>query len=200
MPKFADIHSDLRVTVASDALPIEIGQLRKHVEYMATDRDAELIEAAKAAVEFIEHDTQLALLDQTLVLELDAWPSDAIELRKPPVTEVVSVKYLDTSGVQQTLDASKYYVNLNGEPGRIVPALNEAWPIAADLPGAIEVTFKAGATDKSKVPKRAVQAMKLLTAHWFANREAMLVGSISSEIGLTYNAAVTRLKWYSAIG
>jgi hypothetical protein len=45
------------------------------------------------------------------------------------------------------------------------------------------------------VPDDAKQAMLLLASHWVENREAVLTGTISKEIELSYTALTDRLKW-----
>jgi hypothetical protein len=56
-----------------------------------------------AARRSAEHETGRALCTQTRELVLDAFPAD-FELYGSPIQSVVSVKYLDESGNEQTLD------------------------------------------------------------------------------------------------
>ncbi len=39
-----------------------------------------------------------------------------------------------------------------------------------------------------KVPKRMAQAMLMLVAHWFANREAVVTGTITTQVPLAVEA------------
>jgi hypothetical protein len=55
--------------------------------------------------------------------------------------------------------------------------------------------MQAGYGAASAVPDDAKQAILLLASHWVENREAVLSGTISKEIELSYTALTDRLKW-----
>jgi uncharacterized phiE125 gp8 family phage protein len=107
------------------------------------------------------------------------WPDKAtIRLPKPPLQQVVSVLYIDTSGAQVTLDPSQYVVDTTTEPGRIAPSYGNIWPIIRQQLGAVQVSFFAGyGADASAVPDTLLTALKLLVAAWFENREAVAAGA-----------------------
>lgn len=60
---------------------------------------------------------------------LDNFP-EAIELAVLPVNSVVSVKYIDTAGVEQTLSSVSYQLDNAGgyRESWVVPARGYAWP------------------------------------------------------------------------
>jgi uncharacterized phiE125 gp8 family phage protein len=111
-------------------------------------------------------------------------------LRMAPVSAVNSIQYLDPEGVLQTLDPSKYIVDLASEPARIYPAYGLAWPITRWQNNAIQIGFTAGySADASLVPRRAKQAIRLLGSAWYWNREAS-----SEDLG-SYQSCVNSLRW-----
>lgn len=67
-----------------------------------------------------------------------------IELPVAPLVRVDSVKYIDTDGVLQTLNASLYSTYYDREPACIVAAYGEVWPSLRFVPNAVQVTFIAG--------------------------------------------------------
>lgn len=163
------------------------------------EQDALIDSLIKAARQQVEEETTRQLITATWRQSLPQWPTrngGRIELRRPPVQDVISVTYLDTNGVRQTLSDSLYLLDAASpnRPGWLYPAYNQTWPDARLQPGSIEVTFVAGygsaATD---CPETARQAIQLLAGHWFENREA--VGKAGPEIGLAYNALVGLLQW-----
>jgi uncharacterized phiE125 gp8 family phage protein len=91
---------------------------------------------------------------------------------------IVHVKYSDMAGVQQTLTAGTDYVAaVRGDMAIVVPAYGKSWPATRawiDASGnyPVEVRFIAGyGTDGLAVPENFRQAMLLLIAHWYENRE-----------------------------
>lgn len=71
----------------------------------------------------------------------------------PPLQSVTSVKYLDTDGVQQTLDPATYVVQ-KGEPSHIVLANGATWPSVLLMPEAVTIRFVAGYGDnEADVPQ-----------------------------------------------
>lgn len=108
------------------------------------------------------------------------WPDrSSIRLPKSPVQNVTAVTYIDDAGVTQTLAASKYLVDVTGEPARIAPAYGEIWPVTRQQMGAVNITFVAGYGASDNVPASLKAAIKLLVAHWHENREAIIPGSVS---------------------
>src|SRR5262245_40886438 len=108
---------------------------------------------------------------------MDGFPCSAyapLELRKPPVTAVTFVKYIDMNGVEQTWDASNYTTDLPtgswAARGRIVPAYGLTWPTTRTVMNAVTVRIACGYT---AAPEAIKAAMKLLIGHWFKNREAV---------------------------
>jgi hypothetical protein len=154
----------------------------------------------------VEQATHLRLITQTWDIFLDAWdtlPQQAlayfgaggqtgitiygdslsknlITLPHAPVQSVTWVKYYDTTGTQQTWDASNYIVSV-GTPGRIAPKQNLFFPVVASQIDPINVRYVAGfGDDATSVPPEAVHAVKLLVAHLYEHRVA--VDSETAEI------------------
>lgn len=144
-----------------------------------------------AARQTVEARTSRALINQTWDYTLDCFPTglDPIYLPKAPLSSVTHVKYYDTSGVQQTLSTNTYKVLSAREPGEILLKYQQEWPYLYSEAGVIEIRFVAGyGAAASSVPAALKQAVLLLVTHWFNNREAVLIGSISKEIELSFEA------------
>lgn len=83
----------------------------------------------------------------------------------PPLQTVTSVKYLDSDGVQQTLDSAVYLVQ-KGEPSHIVLATSQSWPSISTLPGAVTIRFVAGyGPAGSDVPETVRMAIALQASY-----------------------------------
>lgn len=127
-----------------------------------------------------------ACITQTWDLYLDEFPAeDYIEVPMPPLASVTTLKYKDTAGTLQTWAATNYVVDTMSEPGRIALAYGVSWPSTYDEIQAVQIRFVCGA---ATVDMRVKQALLLLVGHWYANREAVLTGSISKQLEFAVNA------------
>ena len=61
-------------------------------------------------------------------------------------------------------------------------------------PHAVTVQFDCGYAAGS-VPPKVLEALRLLTGHWYENREAVSVGVVTSEIQLAYSYLIQKLAW-----
>lgn len=103
-----------------------------------------------------------------------------------PVTSITSVVYDDTTGFEQTLNASKYYYDRpNNNPVRIyfhdVPDLEDynSQPV--------RVVAAVGAA-----PNDAVKhAVRLLAGHWYENRRTVVTGTIATSIPFAVEALLS---------
>lgn len=160
--------------------------------------------AIARARELVEFDTGACLMNQTWALRLDRLPSGGlIELIRHPVRSISSVVYYDADDVSTTLAASNYELIRGRFFSYLVKAdLNAVWPtISTSKHKPVTITYVAGypdpATDttdvlkRAKVPECAKGGMLVLLAHWFRNRESVLVGSISKEIEQGYKDLIS---------
>lgn len=161
--------------------PLEIGEVLNHLRVDGLE-EANLITALiGVAREYAETFTGRALITQTWDLTLDCWPYGVtIELPRPPLQSVTSIKYLDIEGVEATVDSgSVYLVDTTNRPGRIRLRLGQSWP--ADTlreMAAITVRFVAGyGDDPDDVPQMIRQAMLLMIGDLYENRETSIVGT-----------------------
>lgn len=128
-----------------------------------TQFDQYLDQLATAARGYAETFLRRQLLPATWRLSLDRPPryrdtelgfSAEIWLPRPPLIEIVRVRYRDGAGAWVDLASSDYVVCTNFEPGKIFPSedLGGSWPECSLEPGSFEIDFKAGYADSSKVP------------------------------------------------
>ena len=174
--------------------PLTTAEAKAHLRVTGSDDDTPIDDIVATAREFIETETNRALITQTWDLFLDEFPgTDQILLPWPPLISIATVKYTpDADSGTTTFASSKYIVDLASEPGRIVLERDEVWPTdTLKSVNGVEVRFDAGYGAASAVPKRIKQLAKLLVGHWYVNREAMISGTITKEIEL----AVQTLSW-----
>jgi uncharacterized phiE125 gp8 family phage protein len=91
-----------------------------------------------------------------------------IELPYPPIISVDSIKYLDSSGVEQTIPPAEYVLYDYGTVGHYVAPVT-AWPAASS---GIRITYTAGYGDTAAdVPSDMKAWMLLAIGTMYANRE-----------------------------
>lgn len=159
--------------------PVTLTEVRDHTRVEISDDDLLLQNQITAAREHLERATNRAFVTQTWKVVLDEFPdgNEPIVLPKPPLRAVNSVKYTTDDGTTSTFAASNYIVDTDSEPGRVEVKRNNNWPTETlQTANGVEVEFDAGYGGQSDVPQRIKQAILLLVAHWYENREAVTSG------------------------
>ena len=151
--------------------PVTLAEAKAHCRI---DHDAEnsLITALiVTAREYVEAATDQALITQDWTLTLSRFPAAGcpISLPKKPLQSVLSVSYRDTDNQVQSLDPADLIIV--GQ--QLFYAYDELWPAIGNWPGPVTIDFRAGfGDDGSAVPQTLKQAMLIMIAHWYENREA----------------------------
>ncbi len=149
----------------------------------------------KAAREYAERVCNRRFINSTWDLKLDYFPCE-IRLPYPPLSSVTSISYVDTNGDTQTVSSSVYSVDASSEPGVITLAYGQDWPSARDQRNAVTVRYVAGyGASSSSVPESVRQAIMLIAAHWFEQREEVISGTIISKVPM----AAESLLWVNRI-
>lgn len=165
--------------------PVAVSELRDHGYVSTNGQDSNISSFIAAARDYAEKRISRQMLTATWDLRLDYFPRrqygdryrdygqfSALEIHKCPVQSVTSVKYIDTAGVEQTMDPSTYVVDVHDEPARITPTFGLYWPIARLMTNAITVRFIAGYGDTvAAVPPNIKHWIKLAAQSLYENRE-----------------------------
>lgn len=161
--------------------PITLTQAKKQLEIAPSEADHDdhielLIQAAR---EQWEHDTDSCLLTQTWKVNFETAYEDEIYLPKRPVASITSVKYYDTSNVQQTLSTSVYGLDIANRAVRLKHL--QDWPTTVlDRWDTWEIAYVCGYASAALVPAIAKQAMLLLIGHNFENRDMIMGESLQT--------------------
>lgn len=179
----------LRLITPPLTTPITLTEAKAHLNVDHSDDDTlitALIEAATAYIDGPVGFLGRAIVDQTWELVLDEFPDNEIKLPMPPVIEVVSIKYDDGDGVEQTVSSQDYTLDNVSEPGWVLPESPGAWPSTFDGINAVRVQYRAGYIDYSVsppvgfVPADIKAAILLYVGSLYANRETEIVdGSVA---------------------
>ena len=82
--------------------------------------------------------------------------------RGPITVDLSAVKYLDSAGVEQTLDPSVYVLDNTVEPAVVHRAYGESWPSTYPHPNAVTIRVVTGYGDNSEDVPKAIESAMLL--------------------------------------
>lgn len=167
--------------------------------------DSDLLDALiQAAREHVENFTERALITQTRELKIRRFPRLADQIILLPggkLQSVSSISYTDTDGDTQVWASSNYDVETSSEPGRINLAYDKDWPEVRELGLPIAITYICGYPGdggspedlRANVPQAIKQAVKMLVAHLYQNREAVTDMQMS-ELPLAFRSLLMPYK------
>lgn len=183
--------------------PVSLEEAKAHCRATDhTDDDATLTALIAAAVSHLDGWTGIlgrCLCEQTWRQDFNDFRS-CLQLPLFPVVSIVSVKYVDTNSMQQTVDPGSYSLRVGDLGSYIRFATNYAFPPLNTEGPAVSIEYIAGYLDTpavdaieadpeadppveaaaaiprlSTVPDALKHAILMLVSHWFQNRDAVVV-------------------------
>jgi uncharacterized phiE125 gp8 family phage protein len=182
---------DWKVTTDPSEEPVTLSEAKTHARVDGSDEDSLITALIIAARQWVEQHIDTAIIDQTITAKRNGFPNSwRLYLPRTALRSVTSVDYLDSDRASQTLSTDVYAEDTFAKPGSIYLKQDESWPTdVADEPNSVTVVYQAGiAANASEVPQPIKQAILLLVAHWYENRTAVVVGTVSSEVQFAVNA------------
>lgn len=166
---------------------ITLAEAKLHCRVDDDDEDSKIvgyIQAALARLDGVDGILGRALISQTWTEQGNRFPyGTVLRMALAPVSDVVHVKYYDGDNVLQTLSAALYSRHLAASGAYIKLDDGQTWPATFTRDDAIEIQYTAGyGTLAETVPDPIKQAMFFLIEHYYANRGAVVVGTISSNL------------------
>jgi uncharacterized phiE125 gp8 family phage protein len=164
--------------------PVSLEELQDQVRQNFAVDAALLASCGAAARAHVEAFTRLRLIEQVVELRRDGL-GGVIRLPVAPVMSVDEISYLDCAGEEQVLATGLWRVRRSVMPWQIIPAHLATWPtVLPDLDTVgirMTVGFGPAASD---VPEDLRAAIKSLAAHFYENREAVVIGAGAAELPL----------------
>ena len=152
--------------------PVTLSDAKLHLRVDTTDDDSLISAMISAAREQAESETNTAIGSQTREIALDAFP-EAFKLEGHPVASVTSIKYLDESGVEQTLNPADYSLDDYNAPGYVTIGFGKQWPSTLAVPNAVKIRYVCGYTT---VPESIKTWIKLHVGTMYKQRESFVSG------------------------
>lgn len=156
--------------------PVTAAEVKTLSRIDCSDEDDLITTLISVATNYVERWLGRQLISATYVLTMDELPNDVVKLPKPPLINVVSVTYVNSSGNRTGVSTSLYDVNTNGQWGEFYLAYNQSWPTdESPRKNGVEITYDAGyGSSADDVPEGIKQAIKMLAADMYERREAQV--------------------------
>ncbi len=160
----------LKLKAAPAAEPVTLTEARNHLKVDSADDNVLITALITTARQLAEKETKRAFITQTWEMILDTAGSE-IEIPKPPLQSVISIKVIDDAGNESEVDSTYYDVDPSeGSPGRVKLKAGCTWPIHRGFASFI-IEFKAGYGDTAdKVPETLRAAVLQIVGHLYDNR------------------------------
>lgn len=181
---------------------LSLAYAKDHIRALANADDLLIATYIEAAASYFEEQTGRQLLTATREAWLDAFPfvgltgADArIELPRPPLQTVVSIKYVDPSGVLQTMAGGSPLANLfrvsapagaYARRGFVEPLYGQPWPVARAETGAVRIQYTCGYGASTAIPPLVSGILCFLVGHFDTFRSAVVDARNGQLIELPY--------------
>lgn len=196
------------VIAEDEERPVTLDELKRHVQAADfSDDDDQLEIFLDAAIDFVAERTALTLRRSTWRVDRCDWWSGCLQVLLWPVRDV-TITYLDADGATQSVDAGLYHwqrTALGDAEIRLLEAFTSP-AVKADTFNAVQLEIEAGFDeDPNKTgagddpdlvfPPRARQAVLMVAASWYRNREALSDGELKV-VPLAAEALMGQLRIY----
>lgn len=180
--------------------PLTLAYAKEHIRALGTTDDTLIAVYINQAASYFEEQTGRQLLTSVREVWLDAFPfigasgMDArIELPKPPLQNVLTVKYIDTSGVLQSFRGGSPLADLfryttpagdYATRGYVEPLYGGRWPTARAETKAVRIQYTCGYGSTAAAMPALVKGIL-----------CFLVGHFDTYRAMTQEAAVAEIPY-----
>lgn len=155
-----------------DLWTADVATLRSWVRVPHTNDDDVLVQLAQTAEKRIQQRTQWIVTQESRMLTLGAFPPvSTITIPRRPLVAVSAITYTTVDG-EQTLAGNQYTVDTSTYPGRVALTAGNWWPEDVLYVPPVQIAYTAGWDDLDDVMPDLLEAVRLLVAFWYENREA----------------------------
>lgn len=175
------------------AAPVQISAAKAFLRVDGADEDLLIMNLIAAAVDYL--DGRTGVLGRCLVTQVWRYQSLQIPRRfhfDMPGASAATVTFRDSDGIEQVLAPDAFEL-VETVRGSCLVVSGDAPVTAWHGPFIMDVTF---GTTAEEVPPALVQAIQMLVAHWYANREAVVTGGVTP-LPLGVDMLIAPYRWLS---
>ena len=183
-----------KVVTPATENPITLTEAKTHLKVDTTADDTFITNLIKSATSSAQEYTNRFFIQTTIQQVGDKW-EDISNLFKSPVASVTNIKYVNPSGSLQTLSTDVYFVDDVNKPARIGLKPNQSFPEIIDRLNAVQVNYVSGlAAGADEVDEGIRQALLLTIGNWYQNRQAVVTGTIATELPMNAKFLLDQYK------
>ncbi len=157
----------LKLISKSSTLPVSLSDVKQHLAMDGTTEDARITSLIWAADSLLQQQTSRAFVSQVWTYSLCSF-GQRIELVKPPLVTVDSVKYYDADNVLQTVSTSAYLVHIvESDYSYLMFNSDYSFPSLYARDDSVQITFTCG----DYLPDTYLHCIRLIVSSWNENRE-----------------------------
>ena len=187
----------IKIITQPTSEPVTLDELKAYARIDGDDDDILLTGLIKTAREYVENATGRACITQTLEEIRGHFPIACMSLPRYPVQSIVSVKYLNIDGDEETLTNDlDYYLDLDSHPAALSPA--RYWPATAHRTNAVRVRYIAGG-EAADVPQAFKTAICGLAAFWYEQREPVVIGVSAMNVPYHVTRLINSIKYWGSL-
>lgn len=194
----------LRVVTPPGATPVSLLEAKVHLRLEESLDDSYVSTLIEAARSYVEKTCERALVRTTVELTTAAPETWGAVVRLvggalQSTADVLSVTYLDTADVVQTLPLADVAVVLGGDatPSLLLPAYGVSWPLMSERPDALRVQYRVGWATAAEVPAPLRHAVLLMLSQLYEHRTPEVTGTIASTLALSLDALMAPYRFRS---
>lgn len=172
-------------------MAVDLDRAKAHlgIDWVQSADQAALLTAyLGAAIAAVEKQAQTLLSERAVTQRLDSLVDrlgrSVIRLDWAPFVSLQGIDYLDADGVTATLTEGAGELRIvAGVPTLLLPPVSGSWPASHLSDGAISIRYTAGyGGDAGETPGDLDAAVLLMVGHLWHNREAVVTGTIATEM------------------
>lgn len=172
--------------------PVSLQEMKIYLKLDGIDDDSLVMRLINAAVALVVKETGYALGTMTVKQTHSAFPcTKFIELDYSPIKEITTIRYKNSDGDYKVWSSTEWQTALNYRPALVGPKPNYSWP--STQTGAlesVEITYTVGGSTAgdTTAPDALRQAVMLLVAYWYENREDVALSKTDIETARAWRA------------
>ena len=161
-----------KTTIQPTCEPVSVEEVKEYARIDGSEEDNLLTSLIESSRIDIENFLGKALINRTVELTFDNWPSHVVLLPMPPLVSITSVETTDEDDTDTTYAATNYYIRTEAIPGELIIKKESTLPTNTERDiGGYKITYIAGyGTNPEQVPAPIRKALKEFVTEIYEKR------------------------------
>lgn len=163
--------------------PITLADAKEHLGVYHDAHDTRIARNLTTARQYVEIASERRFITQTWDFKrYGFWGSAIVPIPYPPL-QSLTITYLDSDGVSQTVDSSNYTVDTDSTPGRLYLSETGTWPTTQGVENDVTVRAVVGyGDDPDDVDARVRDCILMLLYAMYEQDSPVVTGTIVTRV------------------